>query len=258
MSSYGQVTANSISINGHTVLEGNGTTGNGSQRVTISSDNTPFPTIVRGDTKGGTSAANATVSSVDADHNALDVFVRGGGGGGGAIEPGTIESYMSSDAEFTPASSATDVWSIFGSGTKTIKIFYIGLHFTGTGGGSGTLYLLRRSSTNSGGTSSSTTPTKLDSNNAAATCTIKSYTANPSSLGTSAGQLVVTTLAPYISFSGATLTYGPVEFPLFDYKLLGQPIVLRGTSEGIVLNCNGTSPSSTSTKLSLRVIFTEE
>ncbi len=39
--------------------------------------------IARGAAKGGTAAADATVSSVDADHNAVDVFVRGGAAGGG-------------------------------------------------------------------------------------------------------------------------------------------------------------------------------
>ena len=39
--------------------------------------------VVRGAAKGGTSAADATVSSVDANSNALDVFIRGGAGAGG-------------------------------------------------------------------------------------------------------------------------------------------------------------------------------
>lgn len=103
---------NLTQINGTTVVAGNGTTGSGSQRVTIASDNTPFATIVRGDTKGSTSAANATVSSVDADHNALDVYLKGGALSLGA---GTTATYMASDVDFAPAASAGDIWTMFGS-----------------------------------------------------------------------------------------------------------------------------------------------
>ncbi|MBY0552808.1 MAG: hypothetical protein K2W95_36330 [Candidatus Obscuribacterales bacterium] len=252
--------SNIAQINGTTVSQGNGTAGNGCQRVTIASDNTAFPTIVRGDAKGGTGAANCTVSSVDSDHNALDVYIRGGGSSGGnPIAPGTTVTYMSSDAQFTPGSSATDIWTMFGSGTKTVKIYYIGLHYSGNASGLATFFLLRRSSTNSGGTSSTTTPTKMDSNNGSATCTITTYTANPSSLGTGAGQLAVFGTNPFgTGFSATMVTYGPTEFALFDYRLLGQPLVLRGTSEGVVLNCNGTSPTGGTVKISMRVVFTEE
>lgn len=103
---------NLTQINGTTVVAGNGTTGSGSQRVTIASDNTPFATIVRGDTKGSTSAANATVSSVDADHNALNVYLKGGALSLGA---GTTATYMASDVDFAPAASAGDIWTMFGS-----------------------------------------------------------------------------------------------------------------------------------------------
>jgi hypothetical protein len=54
--------------------------------------------IVRGGAKGGTAAADITGSSVDADHQALDVWIRGGAAAGGTS--------MVDDAIFTPGSTA--------------------------------------------------------------------------------------------------------------------------------------------------------
>lgn len=174
-----------------------------------------------------------------------------------SLVPGNTATYVSSDTEFTPSAGATDIWTLYGSATKTIKILYVGLHYAGTAGGVGTFTLLRRSSANSGGTSSSTTPTKISSANPASTATVTCYTANPSSLGTANGQLVVYSGHPV--YLAATESFMPApDAPLFDYHLIGQPIVLSGTSEGIAVNCNGTSPTGGAVKVSLRVIYMEE
>ncbi len=244
----GSVTSNLTQINGTTVSQGNGTAGSGTQRIAVSSDNTPFPTIVSGAAKGATAANSATVSSVNSDCNALDVFMKGGtisvSGGSSAIAPGTAATYVSSDVPFAPGTSATDVWTMFGSGSTTVKIYYIGLSYVGTSSGQATYTLLRRSSVNSGGTSSTTTPAKMDSNNASATATVRTYTANPSSLGTSAGTINSFCMVPWWQTNNFTATHDETtDTPLFDYKLLGQPMVLRGTGEGIALNCGGTTPT---------------
>jgi hypothetical protein len=203
------------------------------------------------------------VVSVDSDHNALDVYMRGGSisvsGGSSAVSPGTIETFISSDPQFTPGTTATDIWTMYGSGTKTVKIYFIGLLYIGNGGGQANMSLLRRSTTNTGGTSSTTTPVKLDSTNASATATIRTYTANPSALGTTVGQLLSVYLVPaYVAANISIFTSPVADTPLFDYRLVGQPITLRGTSEGIALNCGGTTPTGGTLKMSVRVIFTEE
>jgi hypothetical protein len=63
--------------------------------------------LVRGTAKGATSAADVTATTVDADHNALDVFIKGGAGSGGtaiadnaAFAPGTTQ--------FTPVGAEVD------------------------------------------------------------------------------------------------------------------------------------------------------
>lgn len=260
MSSYGDVNSNVTKVNGTAVSQGNGTAGNGCQRVVVASDNTAFPTIASGAAKGSTGAAQSTVSPVDSDHNALDVYIRGSSASSsGSVSPGTVATYMSSDAPFTPGSSATDIWTMYGSSSKTVKIYRITIHYLGTTIGQANFTLLRRSSTNSGGTSSATTAAKLDSTNSSATATVNAYTANPSSLGTGAGQLAAFFLVPIYQTNNVINSHDVcVETPIFEYNLLGQPIVLRGTSEGIALNCGGTSPTGGTVKISIRVTFTEE
>ena len=56
VSSVGAAAANTTQINGVTLLAGNGVTGTGSQRVTIASDNTPFPIKLDQTTPGTTNA----------------------------------------------------------------------------------------------------------------------------------------------------------------------------------------------------------
>lgn len=256
----GSVTSNLTQINGNTVATGNGTASSGTQRVTVASDNSAIPSLVTGIAKGATSANSATVSSVNADCNALDVYVRGGGSSGSTtIAPGTVSTFIASDVPFSPGTTATDVWSLYGSGSSTVKIYYIGLSYSGTSSGVASYTLLRRSTANTGGTSSTTTPAKMDSNNSSATATIRTYTANPSSLGTSAGNINNFNLVPWWQTNNTIAFHDETtDTALFNYKLLGQPIVLRGTGEGVVLNCGGTTPTGGTVKLSVRVIFTEE
>lgn len=257
----GSVTSNLTQINGTTVSQGNGAAGSGTPRVCIASDNTAFSTIISGTAKGTTSAAGATVSSIDANHSAVDVYVRGGGNGGSTtISPATTATYMSSDALFTPAASATDIWTMAGSSTKTVKVLQLSIAYTGNGAGAGTFFLLRRSSSNTGGTSSSTTPGKMDVNDGASTCTIKTYTANPSSLGTTAAQLACFTMTPVAQTSSGIFAYtqANTDVQIFNYSIIGQPLILRGTSDILTLNCNGTSPTGGTVKVSVRAVFTEE
>lgn len=176
-----------------------------------------------------------------------------------SITPGATATFMSSDALFSPAASATDIWTMAGSSTKTIKILHIGLHYSGTSAGFGVFYLLRRSSANTGGTNTTTTPGKMDTNNSASTCTIKAYTANPSALGTQTAQLLVCTISPSAALvNNVSFVQGLGDIQIFNYNLTGQPIVLRGTNDILALNCNGTAPGGGTVKLSISVVFTEE
>lgn len=177
------------------------------------------------------------------------------------LVPSTGITYVSNDTLFTPTTTnPTDVWTMYGSATKTIKILYLGVLWkTGT---SNFWYLIKRSTTNTGGTSTSTTPTKLDSNNPAATATILNYTANPSSLGTSQGVIVQAGMYPFATAQSNTyLSAQNVAVPAIfnaSQQMGGQPIILRGTSEGIALNLNGVAGGIGGQQMAAYCVWIEE
>jgi hypothetical protein len=78
-----------------------------------------------------------------------------------------------------PAASASDVWCIDASATKSIHIRRVEL--SGTAGTAVTLpvVFIRRNTLDTGGTSATPSITKAITSNAASTATVISYTANP-------------------------------------------------------------------------------
>lgn len=142
------------------------------------------------------------------------------------------QSFMASTSALTVAASATDIFTITGSGTKTIQIIRITITATRTTGAQTLVQLIRRSTANSSGTSSTLTAAKMDSNNSAATATVLAYTANPS-LGNSAGTL--SSANYFIAGTGTATTPIVLDFG----NSLNQPVVLRGTGEVLAVNLNG-------------------
>lgn len=157
-------------------------------------------------------------------------------------------------AQFSPAASATEVFTIYGSATKTVRIRRFTVSATNTGNTNANIIVLKRSAVNTGGTSSAATAVPLDSTNAAATATVLSYTANPTT-GTLVGNITsrLFFLASLSSLNAST----PVVFEFGENG--GQSIVLRGTSEGAALNMAGVNIGVLSaTVLYLSVEWTEE
>lgn len=151
---------------------------------------------------------------------------------------------------FTVAASPTDVFTITGSGTKTVKILYLKYIATKTANGFADVYLIRRSSANTGGTSTTLTAGRHDTNNAAATAVVRSYTANPSALGTTVANLFSHRyFYSGLSVVGESLVYN------FDNGSM-QPITLLGTSEVLAVNLNSTTISGNS--ISISVTWSEE
>lgn len=177
-----------------------------------------------------------------------------------AVKSSTKASYMAASAFTTPVASTTDLFEIYGSGTKTIKVQRIELAYYGTGGAAALdeCFLLRRSTANTSGTSTTLTNIKMDTNNSAGTAVCKAYTANPTT-GTLVGTLAT------MSFNGqqpVTQSFAIVSpttrMVMFDASLTNQPIVLRGTSEGVVINFAGVKPQNTNAKLAVVFHWTEE
>lgn len=159
------------------------------------------------------------------------------------------QSFAAVSIGLAPAASATDIFCIAGSASKTVKVSKV--EVSGT---AGTLIttpavFLRRASVDTGGTAASTianpanTIGKLDSGSAAATATLIAYTANPTINDTS---------PTYIRAGNVTLpttAAGTVIVPLlWDFgdnaTALTQQLTLRGAAEQACLNLQATSVSS--------------
>lgn len=161
--------------------------------------------------------------------------------------------YSAAVNAITPPATPTDMVTIIGSATKTVRVLQIELFSTQTLAGTNTFFIVKRSAADTGGTSATPTIVPHDSGSAAATAVVRSYTANPAALGAVVGtvQLArITTPAP----AGA----GPEGY-LFDFMKSGidSGIVLRGVAETLALNFNGAAlPGGLS--ITANVTFLEE
>jgi hypothetical protein len=162
---------------------------------------------------------------------------------------GVLATYSAS-AEFTAGTTPTDVFTLTGSATKTIKIRKITLGLTVTSGVNLGIFVVKRSTANSGGTSTTRDAVPWDSNNAAATAVCRAYTANPT-LGTLTGNLQ--TALAYASGGG---TIGSTPLVLEYTGTAQQPLTIRGTSQLIAINMGGVTRAGNSIRAT--VIWTEE
>lgn len=145
-------------------------------------------------------------------------------------------SYSAAITGLVPNAAATDIFTITGSGTKTVYITYLEVSATATAGANTDVQLRKLSTALTGGTSAAVAAVPNDSNNAAATATVLSWTVNPAGGGTLVGIVRTTKLAVQ---APATVTGAPA----YAWKLGGptqaQPIVLRGTGQVLAVNLNG-------------------
>lgn len=168
----------------------------------------------------------------------------------------SIATYSLATARFTPAATATDVFILNGSATKTVKVTRIILSGNRTADANEINYnIVKRSTANTGGTSATATNVPLDSNSAAATAVGKSYTANPAALGTAVG--TVDNRAVTMPQSNTPLQ--PAYVCLWEFgSLFESPIVLRGTAEGVAINLEGAALAAGATDFQVTVYWTEE
>lgn len=146
--------------------------------------------------------------------------------------PYAPQSYSAAAVGFVPPASATDVFTITGSATKTIRINKIRVTGTTTSGSAiKTVFnLIKRSTAATGGTRVAATAVPHDSTNAAATATVGHYTANPT-VGTPVG--TIRSIAGSVSATG--ISGGDI---VFEFEI-NQPIILRGITEQLAVNLNG-------------------
>ncbi len=184
----------------------------------------------------------------------LDVKGNGFPNGGPYVQSADNEperaTFGAGVSGFTLGTAPTDILTIQGAVGKVVRIKSIIIN-----GNSGTtaaypLLLIRRSSANTAGTSTAVTPTAHDTLDGSSAATVRYYTANASSLGTSVGTMHVGRL---VAANAANLDRLALQYSWQNDKA----IILRGASDYLVLNMNGASLSATTT-LDIDLLWTEE
>lgn len=179
---------------------------------------------------------------VDSDHR---LFVQAAQNGG------MRATYGAAAHALTSAANATDIFTVTGSSSKTIRITRVLFSSTEGSNGIHLVRFIKRSTADSGGTSSAITAVPYDSASAAATATVLAYTANPT-LGTAVGDLAAFTIQ--IPATNLNNSNYPWEFAYGTRP--AQAIVLRGTEQVFAVNLDATTITNGSFNISVE--WTEE
>jgi len=164
---------------------------------------------------------------------------------------GTKTSYSASVTGLAPAVTATDIFTIAGSATKTVRITRIQISGVATAAGAYAVQLIKRSVADTVGTLTNPTIVPHDSANAAATAVVAAYTAHPT-LGAAVGTMQVKRIT--VSTAAGAIPIVPTEF---SFELRGeQAIVLRGVAQQLSVNLNGVTMAGGA--LDVDCSFTEE
>lgn len=157
-------------------------------------------------------------------------------------------------SDWTVAVGATDIALLQGSDSKIVKVQKVNMGVTASGGVpiNVSFDFVRRTSGNTGGTSQTPVIGKLDKNDPSPTAVFRTYTANPTALGTSAGSLRHVLIGA--NASGANVNLTPLQAYRFGSST-SKPITLRGSSEYLALN---TSTPAQTTSIRFSIEWTEE
>ena len=166
------------------------------------------------------------------------------------VLPLTAQTY-STTATISPAASATDIFTITGSSSRTIHITNVSIGCTQTTSGIINVILLKRSTADTAGTSTNPTKVPLDSTNTAASATVAAYTANPTP-GTLVGNLKT-----YNINCLSTSATSPSDIIIQNFGAISdQNLVLRGTGEVFAINLNAVTVTGGS--FDINVEWTEQ
>lgn len=153
---------------------------------------------------------------------------------------GTKATYRAASAAvFSSATTATDICTLTGSATKTVRLTKLRVTGVQTTQSEINLFYLKRSTANSGGTSTTLTAVPADSNDAAATATARTYTANPTT-GTLVGNIDSFKFVIPVAAVGANTPQGAPPEEVFGNGP-ERAIVLRGTGEVFAVNLGSTT-----------------
>ena len=147
------------------------------------------------------------------------------------------------------ATAPTDIFTLTGSATKTIRVTRVTITGTQTTASQITIILLKRLTANTAGTSTAQTAVSHDSNAAAATGAVLAYTANPTT-GTLIGNLRSRKV-----FVGAVTGNSDEYITEFGTRNC-QAVVLRGTGQVFAINLNAATIAGSSFNIGIE--WTEE
>lgn len=221
----------------------------------LSIDASGSMSVTSGVMTGSTSTAKPVIiGSVDSGKIVRGIAIDASGSLMTINVPSTKFVYVASNINVAPGTTPTDIVTITGSSTKIVKILRIILSTTQGTAANNLWLVVKRSSANSGGTSTTTTPVPCDSQSPSASATIRQYTANPASLGSTVGTVHVARMfAPVTTTAAISTPY------VFDFTNAGisSGIILRGTGEVLALNFNGAALPA-SLLVSYTIEFIEE
>ena len=145
-------------------------------------------------------------------------------------EPSTYKATYSASSGGSPASSATDVCTLTGSATKTIRlrrIIFTGI--TTSTVATNPVLVYKYSTAASGGTATTMTDVPYDSTSSAGSAAAKFYTANPT-IGTAVG------LLSDKQYTFALTTSVTVPTLEFKFGELGSPVILNSAAQYVSVN----------------------
>lgn len=166
-----------------------------------------------------------------------------------ANSDGIRPTYSGGINGLVPVASCTDLFTITGSASKTIRVTRIEVSGIATTILDTTVRLLLRTTADTGGTSTAPAAYPHDSLSAAATATLAAYTANPTvNDGTNrllrASKLLFNLAAPSAGSESGRLIWDAGDRP-------AQAFVLRGVAQQLAINLNGVSVAGGSVDISV-------
>ncbi len=155
-----------------------------------------------------------------------------------------LKNVFSASDTFTPNTLATDMVTISGSSSRTIRVLSFVITTTNTAAGSQAFILIKRSTADTNGNFVAAIAVPHDSSGNPATAVVGSYqssaTGNPT-LGTATGNVnIVRVASPVLvgaSWAGITFNAGVEMIPMVDPT--ARLITLRGAAQQLCLSFNG-------------------
>lgn len=200
-----------------------------------------------------TAAAINHVAQISLTQQAVAVTATSGGV---TIKQPIIDTYKACTNFYAVASNATCVWSISGISSKKLKVLRIKLCYTistNSGAFPDKIFINKRSTLNTGGTSTTETSVPVSSSSGSSSAVIKSYTANPSSLGTLVGRVAAVGIYGNLS-NPAT----PPSMAIYEAPLTGDALTLLNANELLELSWGGVTPGGGSPLISVDCDYTVE